>query len=282
MSNLFGVPVDAAYHLVSALAAVFAPLPGGLAAAAAIIVFTVAVRLLVLPLSYYAVRGEKARARLAPRVQELQRKHAHQPQRLQRELSALYQAEGSSMFAGCLPALLQIPFFSVVYRLFLSRTVGGRSNALLSHSLLSAPLGSHWLGGPGPFSAQGAVFVILFLLLGVVAVFSLRAAQATAQSGSPVQSGGAAQPGGAVQSGGAAQPGGAVQSGGAAQPGGAVQPGGAARSEKLVATLGRFMPFGTVLMAAVVPLAAGLYLLTTTAWTVTERTVLRCRLRLRP
>ena len=264
MSNLFGVPVDAAYHLVSALAAVFAPLPGGLAAAAAIIVFTVAVRLLVLPLSYYAVRGEKARARLAPRVQELQRKHAHQPQRLQRELSALYQAEGSSMFAGCLPALLQIPFFSVVYRLFLSRTVGGRSNALLSHSLLSAPLGSHWLGGPGPFSAQGAVFVILFLLLGVVAVFSLRAAQATAQSG------------------GAAQPGGAAQSGGALQPAGAVQSGGAARSEKLVATLGRFMPFGTVLMAAVVPLAAGLYLLTTTAWTVTERTVLRCRLRLRP
>jgi YidC/Oxa1 family membrane protein insertase len=249
MSSLFGVPVDAAYHLVSALAAVFAPLPGGLAAAAAIIVFTMAVRLLVLPLSYYAVRGENARARLAPRVQELQRKHAHQPQRLQRELSALYQAEGSGMFAGCLPALLQIPFFSVVYRLFLSRTVGGRSNTLLSHNLLSAPLGSHWLGGPGPFSAQGAVFVILFVLLGVVALFSLRAAQANAQSG------------------------------GAAQLGEAVQSGGAARSEKLVATLGRFMPFGTVLMAAVVPLAAGLYLLTTTAWTVTERTVLRRRLR---
>jgi YidC/Oxa1 family membrane protein insertase len=249
MSSLFGVPVDAAYHLVSALAAVFAPLPGGLAAAAAIIVFTMAVRLLVLPLSYYAVRGENARARLAPRVQELQRKHAHQPQRLQRELSALYQAEGSGMFAGCLPALLQIPFFSVVYRLFLSRTVGGRSNTLLSHNLLSAPLGSHWLGGPGPFSAQGAVFVILFVLLGVVALFSLRAAQANTQSG------------------------------GAVQLGEAVQPGGAARSEKLVAALGRFMPFGTVLMAAVVPLAAGLYLLTTTAWTVTERTVLRRRLR---
>jgi len=32
-----------------------------------------------------------------------------------------------------------------------------------------------------------------------------------------------------------------------------------------------------VLMAAVLPLAAGLYLLTTTAWTVTERTVLRRR-----
>jgi YidC/Oxa1 family membrane protein insertase len=35
------------------------------------------------------------------------------------------------------------------------------------------------------------------------------------------------------------------------------------------------MPFGTVLMAAAAPLAAGLYLLTTTAWTLTERTILR-------
>src|SRR5450432_2738947 len=109
MSSLFGVPVDAAYHLVSALAAVLASLPGGLAAAAAIIVFTMAVRLLVLPLSYYALRGEKARARLAPQVQELHQRHAHEPQRLQRELSALYRAEGTGMFAGCLPALLQIP-----------------------------------------------------------------------------------------------------------------------------------------------------------------------------
>ena len=159
------------------------------------------------------------------------------------------------MFAGCLPALLQIPFFSVLYRLFLSRTVGGRSNTLLSHNLLSAPLGSNWLGGPGPFSAQGAAFVILFVLLGVVAVFSSRAAQANAQSG------------------------GAARSTRAARPREAVQPGEAAWSEKLVATLGRFVPFGTVLMAAVVPLAAGLYLLTTTAWTVTERIVLRRRLR---
>jgi YidC/Oxa1 family membrane protein insertase len=37
----------------------------------------------------------------------------------------------------------------------------------------------------------------------------------------------------------------------------------------------RLLPFGTVLVAAIVPLAAGLYVLTTTAWTVTERSLLR-------
>jgi YidC/Oxa1 family membrane protein insertase len=35
------------------------------------------------------------------------------------------------------------------------------------------------------------------------------------------------------------------------------------------------MPFATLATAAFVPLAAGLYLLTTTAWTVAERTVLQ-------
>jgi len=42
--------------------------------------------------------------------------------------------------------------------------------------------------------------------------------------------------------------------------------------------LTRLFPYGTLLVAAVMPLAAGLYLLTTTAWTVLERAILRRRL----
>ncbi|MGI8452164.1 MAG: hypothetical protein ACR2MP_34260 [Streptosporangiaceae bacterium] len=37
------------------------------------------------------------------------------------------------------------------------------------------------------------------------------------------------------------------------------------------------IPFVSLVTAAIVPLAAGLYLLTTTAWTLAERTVLRSR-----
>jgi YidC/Oxa1 family membrane protein insertase len=37
------------------------------------------------------------------------------------------------------------------------------------------------------------------------------------------------------------------------------------------------IPFASLVTAAIVPLAAGLYLLTTTAWTLAERTVLRRR-----
>jgi YidC/Oxa1 family membrane protein insertase len=41
------------------------------------------------------------------------------------------------------------------------------------------------------------------------------------------------------------------------------------------AGLVRWLPFGTVVVAAFVPLAAGIYLLASTAWTVGERVTLR-------
>ena len=231
MSGLFAVPVDAAYWLVSTLAGALAPLPGGLAAAAAIVAFTILVRLLVLPLGYYAFRGERARARLAPKVADLHRRHANRPERLQRELAALYQREGTGMVAGCLPALLQVPFFAVVYRLFLSARIGGAPNILLRQHLLGASLGSHWLSGTGPLSAQGLVFCGLFLLLALIALLSVRLARRSAAAG-PV-------------------------------------PGG------ITGVLTQLMPFTTVVIATVVPLAAGLYLLATTAWAAAERLIFR-------
>ena len=63
-----------------------------------------------------------------------------------------------------------------MYRLFTGHSVGGAANTLLTRSLLAAPLGSHWLAGAGPLSAQGAVFAGLFALLAVVAVLAVRAA----------------------------------------------------------------------------------------------------------
>ena len=149
---------------------------------------------MLLPLSYYAIRGQASQARLAPQVQALRQRHAGHPERLQRELAALYQREGTGVFAGFLPLLLQLPFLSVVYALFRSGTIGGQPNSLLSHDLLGAPLGSHWLSGPGPLSAQGAVFLGLFALLAVAAWLAARVARKIAAQQAPVQP---ALPGGA-------------------------------------------------------------------------------------
>ena len=233
MSSLLGVPVDAAYHLVSGLTGVLTPVLGGLAAVAAIIAFTMAVRLLLMPLSLRALRGQAAQARLAPQLLALRQRHGKQPERLQREMAALYKREGTSMFAGFAPLLLQWPFLSVMYLLFRSPTVGGTANTLLTHDLLGVALGAHWLSGTGPASAQGAVFLGLFVLLAGLCWLAgrlgrLMTAQATGTSPAP---------------------------GVAGSPG----------------LLVRALPYLTVVIAAFAPLAAGIYLLTTLAWSLAER-----------
>ena len=246
MFALFDAAVRAGYHVLTSVISVLSPLAGSLAGAAAIVAVTIALRVALLPLSYYAVRGQAAQARLLPQLAELQRKYKNQPERLRREMTAAQQREGTSLFAGVLPLLAQWPFFSVLYRLFLTPVISGHPNALLSDQLLGVPLGSRWLAGAGPFSAHGAVFLGLFALLALVSWAAVRLARRfTAAAGSPGAAGAAARPGGAV--------------------------GG----------LTRVLPYLTIVIAAFVPLAAGLYLLTTTAWTAAERTVLMRRIQAR-
>ena len=230
MSSFLGVPVGAAYHLVSGLTGILTPVLGGLAAVAAIVVFTMAVRLLLMPLSLRALRGQAAQVRLAPQLVALRQRYGKQPERLQREMAALYKREGTSMFAGFAPLLLQWPFLSVMYLLFRSPTVGGTANTLLTHDLFGVPLGAHWLSGAGLASTQGVVFVGLFALLAGLCWLSARLGRlmtAQATGAKPV----------------------------AGRPG----------------LLVRALPYLTVVIAAFAPLAAGIYLLTTLAWSLAER-----------
>jgi YidC/Oxa1 family membrane protein insertase len=254
MPSVLGVPLDAAYHLVAALATALTPVTGGLAAAAAIVVFTIAVRLLLMPLSYRVMRGLDAQARIAPKVQVLRQQHAKQPDRLQRELASLYQAEGVSMYAGCLPLLLQWPFLSVMYLLFRSASIDGAPNGLLTHGLFGAPLASHWLTTPGPFSLHGAVFAGLFVLLGVIGWLSARLARRLTSTAS-LPLAGVTRPTGD-------------------QPGG----GTADLVARSTSVMSRLTPYLTMVFAAFLPLAAGLYLATTTAWTLGERLILGRRM----
>jgi YidC/Oxa1 family membrane protein insertase len=234
MSSFPGVPVDAAYHLVYALAGALAPVLGGLATAAGIIIFTMAVRLLIAPLSFRALRGQAAQARLAPELQKLRQRYGKQPERLRRELTALQAREGTSLLAGIWPLLAQWPFLSVMYLLFRSAQVGGGPNELLAHRLLAAPLGAHWLSGAGALSAQGGVFLGLFAILAALSWLSARIARRMAAAAALMN------------------PAPATASGG-------------------VRLITAALPYLTVVFAAFLPLAAGLYLVTTVAWTTGER-----------
>jgi YidC/Oxa1 family membrane protein insertase len=236
MLGILSAPIGVAYHIVVALSVLLTPLGSGLATAAAIVVFTIGVRLLLSPLSYHAVRGQASISALQPKITELRKRYQNQPDKLQQELTTLYRAEGSSMLAGCLPLLLQLPFFSIMYRLFLSGTIAGARNSLLTRDFLTTPLGSHWLTGPGPASTQGLLFLGLFALLAGAAFIAARVSKAASPA--------------------------LVAAGQPDQPAG-------------LGLVSRILPYTTVAIAAFVPLAAGIYLLTTTAWTAAERAVLR-------
>jgi YidC/Oxa1 family membrane protein insertase len=239
-SGFLGAGVGAAYHLVFALTHLLTPVAGGLAAAAAIVLFTAAVRLLISPLSFRALRGQAAMARLAPKVQALRRRHGRQPERFQRELTALYKREGTSPFAGILPLLAQWPFLSVMYLLFRSAAVDGAQNQLLSGGLFGVPLGAHWLSGAALLSVHDALFLAIFAILAALCWLSARLAKRAV----PVAAAPAAD---------------------------TLDPAEAVANSKAAGFLTRVLPYVTVVIAAFAPLAAAIYLLTTVAWTLGER-----------
>ncbi|WP_326752940.1 membrane protein insertase YidC [Streptomyces hirsutus] len=237
--------------LVEQLADLLQPLFGLSAAAAAIILFTAFVRLLVHPLSRAAARGQKARARIQPRIAELRRRHGRNPEKLQRALLDLHTREKVSPLAGILPSLFQLPAFFVLYHLFSSDTIGGRPNGLLGHELFTAPLGGRWadaLGDGGPFGGPGLVYAGLFAVVAAVAALGYRLTRRSMAANAAL-SGPFGGGSGAEQAPGAGAVGAVIR----AMP---------------------FMSFLTLVTVAVVPLAAALYIATSTAWGVVERAVL--------
>jgi YidC/Oxa1 family membrane protein insertase len=75
---------------------------------------------------------------LAPKLRDIQRRHAKDPRKAAEASLALHKAEGVSPFAGFLPVLAQAPFFFLLYRV----VAGQGAGTLLSAHLLSsaAPL----------------------------------------------------------------------------------------------------------------------------------------------
>jgi YidC/Oxa1 family membrane protein insertase len=240
-SSLLTPAIVAAYHAVTGLSLLLVPLLGGLGPAVAIVMFTAAVRLCLHPLNRAQMNAQlasqKARAALAPAVQKLQRKHKHDPMRAQRETLELYRANNVKLAPGIGLGLVQIPVFFVVYRLFVSPTIGGHHNGLLGDRLFGVGLGSHFrdaLSGSSVLLGHVAVFAVLIAALAALATWSSRRARVSAAAADPM-------------------------AGSAA--------GSTAGASKLVALL----PYFSVLGALVLPLASSLYVATTTLWTLVER-----------
>jgi len=226
--------ITAAAWLVTQVSDTLSPVAGPAGAALAIVLVTVAVRAALVPVGLSQARAALARERLAPRLAQLQRRYASQPEVLRREIGRLYAAERVSPLAGCLPALAQAPVLTAVYGVFVVPTVAGHANALLGHALLGVPLGTRLVGLLTTGAATWPAVAVPLVLVGLIAVVAGASRRLLPPVSAPD-----------------------------------------AGTHAAVARLASVLPFTTAVVAAFVPVAAALYLATTTAWTLGERLVLR-------
>ncbi len=87
----------------------------------AILLVTAAVRILFFPLANYSFRSMAKMKILQPELLRLKELHKDDKVKLQQEMMALYKREKVNPLSGCLPILIQIPFFFAIYKmLFIS------------------------------------------------------------------------------------------------------------------------------------------------------------------
>jgi len=227
--------LDVAYAGITAFSTLLEPLAGDASAALAIVALTLVVRAVLIPVGVSQVRAEFTRRRLAPMLQELRRRYKKQPEILQRKTMEFYSAEKASPFAGVLPALAQAPVLFIVYGLFVLHTINGHANVLLQGHVLGASLASSLMSGTVAWPGL-VVFAVLLTTIAAVAWLQRRTAQKIA----------------------------AMDVASATDP-----------TAKALTRWLSWLPFITVVFAAVVPLAATIYLTVTTTWTLVERTIIR-------
>jgi len=110
---------------------------------AAIILFTVAVKSLLLPLAVKQYHSAARMGELRPRLQEIQKKYQDEPEKMNREVMEFYRENKLSPAGGCLPLLLQMPILFSLYYVISQplKYMTGKSAAAISQLYQMIPQG---------------------------------------------------------------------------------------------------------------------------------------------
>lgn len=102
-SNVFGFILNFIYNFVQNY---------GLA----IIIFSILLKLIMLPLSIKQQKTMKKTAKIQGTIKEIQSKYKNDPEKMNREVMEVYKKENMSPFSGCLSAIVQlILLFAIFY-----------------------------------------------------------------------------------------------------------------------------------------------------------------------
>lgn len=81
----------------------------------AIIIFTIIIRIILLPLNIKQTKSQVKMSEIQPETKKLQEKYKNDPQKANAEMMKLYKEKGVSPFSGCLLLIVQLP---IIYALF--------------------------------------------------------------------------------------------------------------------------------------------------------------------
>ena len=96
----------------------------------AIILLTLAVKLVLHPLTRTQLRSMKRMQIVAPHIEALRRKYKDDPKGLNQEIMGLYRAHNVNPMMGCLPMLVQMPVFIALWRMLYVKGLFGGSAAV--------------------------------------------------------------------------------------------------------------------------------------------------------
>ncbi|MGE4559839.1 MAG: membrane protein insertase YidC [Desulfobulbus sp.] len=116
----------------------------------AIILLTVLVKLAFWPITQKGMKSMKNMQKLQPKIAKLRERFKDDPSKMNQEMMALYKTYKVNPLGGCLPMLIQIPFFFALYRVLMAAIELRHAPFMLWINDLSAP-DRLWIGFDIPF-----------------------------------------------------------------------------------------------------------------------------------
>lgn len=98
----------------------------------AIVLLTIAMRIVLLPLTFKQTKSAYEMQRIQPKIKELQAKYKDNKEKLQEETLKFYQENKVNPFGGCLPLIIQMPIFIALFRV-LGTAAKGKPGLFLQH-----------------------------------------------------------------------------------------------------------------------------------------------------
>jgi len=131
----------------------------------AIILLSIAIYLILFPLSVKQMRSVKEMQFLQPKIEQLRKQYGDNSKKLNDEIMNLYKQHKINPFSGCLPMLLQIPIFIALYQV-LSRSIALKGAGFLWIKDLSEP--DRLLKFPSQIPFLGEYLNILPILMAII------------------------------------------------------------------------------------------------------------------